>query len=285
MLNYQQITNKESKLKKQNILLLSLATFILGGCSGSPRVETSMLKGYKKSMYSIPTKDKSNYFRYKPIIGTTQPDTKVMINMGKFAKIWIQSYINKNRTFIASHDIIVMVKEPGYISGEDLPSAMNRAQEKTYGANTFTFRSTDLFTNSNMPTNNVTDEEIKSFMNNYEREKRTLKLIPSKRKLLNKYNNTVLLYIKDHKEKLRMIRKKLNTKIKTLKAHNNTLNQQIKALSSELKNNQTLSKKDKLLINAQDKRLNNDNKMLKIRLNQLEKQQGHISQLLSEIPK
>lgn len=140
-------------MKKIYFLPLSLAVLILGGCSGSPRVETSMLKGNKKSIYTIPTKDKSDYFRYKPIIGTTQPDTKVMINMGKFAKVWIQSYINKNKTFIASHDIIVMVKAPGYISGIDVPSAMNRAEEKTYGANTFTFRSSDLFTNSNMPTN------------------------------------------------------------------------------------------------------------------------------------
>jgi len=275
-------------MKKQNIIILSFTTLLmLAGCSTSPRVETVMLTGHGKQqgMYSIPTKDKSNYFRYKPIIGTTQPDTKVMINMGKFAKIWIQSYINKNKTFIASHDIIVMVKEPGYISGEDVPSAMNRAEEKTYGANTFTFRSTDLFTNSNSPTNHVTNKQIKQFMNNYEREKRTHRLIPTKRALLNKYNNTVRQYIKDHEEKLNKIKKQLGTKISKLKNRNSSLNRRLKALNKQLHYNQSLTKKDKKLITIQKNQIKADNKMLQTRLNQLESEQGHISRLLNEIPK
>lgn len=273
---------------KISTLIATTALFVLTGCADRPNVRVLTHVAKNKSnedAYYIPKSDRSNYFRYKPIIGTTQPDTKVMINMGKFAKIWIQSYINKNKTFIASHDIIVMVKAPGYISGLDVPSAMNRAEEKTYGANTFTFRSTDLFTNSSNPTTNVTDKQIKQFMNNYEREKRTLKLIPAKQKQLNKYNNTVLQYIKDHKEKLNKIKHALDTKIAVMSVKNNMLTKKLNKLKQELKDNQNISNKDKALIKVQQKQLQQTSLLAKKRLQQLNNQQYKISQLLNEIPK
>ena len=178
-----------------------VATLFMSGCS-STKIKTKWESRKKITNYS--QSNNPTEFRYKPVIGTKQSDTKVMIDMGEWAKIWIKNYKNKNKTFVASHSIVTMIREPGFIAGEQIPYGRRQSVYDTYGARSFTFRSSDLIhNNSSQGSNNVSDEEIKNYVNNYEYSKKTKKVPPQKREEITKYNASISKYIKERKEKER----------------------------------------------------------------------------------
>jgi hypothetical protein len=177
--------------------LFFAATIFFSGCS-TVSVRTKLEKDSDKKKYIH--NNETNTFRYKPVIGTEQDDTKVMINMGKFAKIWIKNYRNKNKTFIASHHMVTMIQEPGFIAGEDLPQNRYDAVSKTYGANTFTFKSSDLLYDTGTDAENVKAYEIKKYMNNHEEESRKRSLLDEKRVKVNKYDAEIKEYLEMHRD-------------------------------------------------------------------------------------
>jgi len=63
--------------------------------------------------------------RIKPIVGSRQNDSKVIVDQGVVLKIWIAPYKVKN-TLIASHDIYTWARKPQFIVGEDMPKYNSR---------------------------------------------------------------------------------------------------------------------------------------------------------------
>lgn len=181
-------------MKNLRFIILTILTIFYTGCS-TKSIETKYEKTQNISQYKNSRKNHYNEFRFKPIIGTTQEDTKVLIDMGKFAKIWIKNYRNKNKTFVGSHHIITMIKAPGYIAGEDLPDSRVETIRKNYSGHNFAFRSEDLAHNSNTRAN-LSDEEVKEYINNYQQTLQYNTLNNNKQKQLNKYDQAIKDYLR-----------------------------------------------------------------------------------------
>jgi len=183
-----------------NITLIGVGLFFFTGCAVK-KVKTEYVKKSNVLKEKFNKTNNYNHFRFKPIIGTRQEDTKVMVDMGKYAKIWIKNYKNNNDYFISSHDIIVQIREPGFISGEDVPSFKRRAVKKTFGSNSFAFRSKDLLTsNSDMNTVDTKTRYIKDYVNNNSKEQKEKKLIETKRNKLNKFDHEIKNFLKNERE-------------------------------------------------------------------------------------
>jgi len=179
----------------------ALATvFFMSGCTKTPKVKTK----FEKYNYKVSTQSNNPLqFRYQPVIGTKQDDTKVMIDMGQWAKIWIKNYKNKNQTFVASHSIVTKVREPEFIAGEQIPRSRRDATYNTYGSNSFAFRSTDLnYGSSADGSYGKSDQEIKEYVNNYEYSKHTERLAPQKREDVVKYDKAIADYIANKKAEI-----------------------------------------------------------------------------------
>lgn len=171
-----------------------LLIFIFNGCS-SKKVKTRFVKMNNSQYQSFNSTNNYNHFRYKPVIGTRQEDTKVMIDMGQFAKIWVKNYRNKNKTFVASHDIITMINEPGFIAGEEIPSSKRRTLKKTYGGNSFSYRSKDILHNSSK-NSSLETSQIKNFINNYSESKKYKKIPKSKVKEVKIFDDKIKSFLK-----------------------------------------------------------------------------------------
>lgn len=185
--------------KLKIVIIFSILSFLISGCS-SKKVVTKFVKVGNSEVQKFNRTNNYNKFRYKPVIGTRQEDTKVMIDMGQYAKIWIKNYRNKNETFVASHDIITMIKSPGFISGEDVPSSRRRTVNKTYSGNSFSYRSSDLIHNSNTM-DKLKIKHVKDYVNNYNQVKKYKKLPISKQKIVNKYDKKIKSYLKAKRNK------------------------------------------------------------------------------------
>ena len=59
--------------------------------------------------------------KIKPIVGSRQDDSKVVIDAGKVLKVWIAPY-KSGMTVIAAHDLYSMVQKPQFIIGEMVPT-------------------------------------------------------------------------------------------------------------------------------------------------------------------
>jgi len=185
----------------KTLLTISLgAVFLLSGCS-QVMVKTKF-DSNRHHVQHYTQSDNPTEFRYKPVIGTHQPDTKTMIDMGEWAKIWIKNYRNKNQTFVASHSVITMVRAPGFIAGEDVPNRRNQTVSKTYGGRAFTYRSSDLmYEDSSKGNENISNKEIKDYMNSYEYSKKFKKMSPPKQKEHLLIDKGITEYLKKKREK------------------------------------------------------------------------------------
>ncbi|MDD3834752.1 MAG: hypothetical protein PHS42_04680 [Sulfurimonas sp.] len=187
------------KVKFNIIILVIIGGLLLSGCTASPEVRTKWADAKTQSYYE--NRNNPKEFRYQPVIGTKQPDTKMMIDMGEWAKIWVKNYKNENQTFVASHSIVTKVREPGFIAGEQIPRSRRDTVSNTYGGRSFSFRSNDLnYDNSSQGSYGVTDSEIKDYMNSFEYSKKTQRMEPQKREDVLKYDKAIKDYIKKAKE-------------------------------------------------------------------------------------
>ncbi len=186
-------------MMKMIYLLLTIA-ILFNGCSTTTKVKTKFVQ-QKQYRHNYDRNNNPTQFRYKPVIGTKQSDTKVMIDMGQWAKIWVKNYKNKNETFVASHSIITKIREPGFISGEDIPRGRRDAVSKTYGSRSFTLRSSDLmYENSGLGNEGVSDAQIKDYVNTYDYSRQTEKVAPQKRKNTLKHDAAIQSYMKKVKK-------------------------------------------------------------------------------------
>jgi len=184
--------------------LISLGV-IFSGCASTPKVKTRFVK---QKQYRYSDDNNPREFRYRPVIGTKQADTRVMIDMGEWAKIWVKNYRNENKTFVASHSIVTMVREPGFIAGEDVPRGRRDTVSKTYGGRSFTLRSEDLiYDNSSYGNEDVNDEQVKDYMNNFEYSKKTKMVVPQKRANAIKHDKAIEDYMKQVKAEERAKKK------------------------------------------------------------------------------
>jgi hypothetical protein len=183
-------------MSKKLIYFVAISAGLLfSGCTSTPKVKT---KWVQKRSYSYQNSNNPIKFRYKPVIGTKQEDAKVMIDMGEWAKIWVKNYKNKNETFVATHTIVTKVRDPNFIAGEQIPRSRRDTTYNSYGARSFTFKSQDLiYDNSSHGSKNVSDEQVKEYINSYEYSKKTEKLEPQRREKLNKYNSAIKDYLKN----------------------------------------------------------------------------------------
>lgn len=184
----------------RKIVLWALMLLMFDGCATKAIKSRINADGDETRAIFMNQKNKADSFRFQPVIGTRQEDTKVMIDMGKFAKIWIKNYRNKNQTFVASHDIVTMIKAPGFIAGEEIDFEKRDVVKKTYGGNTFSYRSSDIVSQTSADDTNLKDEQIKEFVNNYQETKKYGKLPDAKSEKLDKYNKAISEFLDDKRE-------------------------------------------------------------------------------------
>jgi hypothetical protein len=180
------------------IYLVVALVVVFSGCS-SKNIKTRFESDSSKKVVQSSKNNNYHKFRYKPIIGTRQDDTKVMVDMGKFAKIWVKSYRNKNRTFVASHDIITMIKAPGFIVGEDLPRSSKETIRRSNSGTTFAYRSSDINHNSS-EFRKLTPSDVKEFSNNYNKAKKYRTLTSEKLKMTKKYNSKLKEFLDEKRD-------------------------------------------------------------------------------------
>lgn len=187
-------------MKINKFILINLFIVILFSGCATKKIKTKVIEVENPRVSQMNATNNPNQFRYKPVINTRQEDTKVMIDMGKFAKIWIKNYRNENKTFVASHDIITMIEAPGFIAGEDIPNSKRRVNQNTYGGSGFSYRSSDIMHNSSIEEYELKTEEVKDYVNNYKVAEKYKKLPESKNKELKKYEEGIEEYLKQKRE-------------------------------------------------------------------------------------
>jgi len=181
--------------KKIALGLLVVSGILFSGCSTSNvKVKTKFVK---EKRYNYERYNNPEEFRYQPVIGTKQDDTKIMIDMGQWAKIWVKNYKNRNDTYVASHSIVTKIREPGFIAGEEVPRYRRDATYNANGGRSFSFKSKDLiYQNSSMGSRDLSDNQIKEYVNNYQYSKHTKRLPPQKAREVQKKNDAIKAYMK-----------------------------------------------------------------------------------------
>ena len=144
------------------VTLISLLLF--SGCKVKKPGNYSKLDnalGILKSSKTDYTKTKPYYLRFKPIVGSRQNDSKVVVDMGKVLKIWVAPYKVKG-TMVASHDIYTWVQKPGFIVGESIPKkGRHTGLTNASGNLPFIFNEGDIDTS-----NGMTNKALKKYVNN-----------------------------------------------------------------------------------------------------------------------
>lgn len=90
-----------------------LALSLFSGCSTKQVAKHEIIHIKKEKPYQ---------FTYTPIIGTQNPDERVIVNMGTVMRVWINSYKDRNGDLVASHDTYTWMKKPDFIVGNELPT-------------------------------------------------------------------------------------------------------------------------------------------------------------------
>lgn len=105
-------------MKKQFFLSMSVFAVIFTGCSTTnEELSNSIEKSYKP--YNLVKKG---------IYGDRFNDNNALIDNGVVLKAWVNSYKNKYGSLVASHDILVRVKEPDInVNYAKMPSSFRSA--------------------------------------------------------------------------------------------------------------------------------------------------------------
>lgn len=100
------------------IMSILLASVFVG-CSSKEEVKPKFVE-YEEEVKTL----KPYTFKYKPIIGSRNSDSRVVVDQGVVLKAWINTYKLDRGTLIPSHDIYVRVKEPDFIPQYATPPRM-----------------------------------------------------------------------------------------------------------------------------------------------------------------
>ena len=139
-------------------------------------------------------KDKPYKFNYTPIIGTQTPDDKVIVDMGKVARVWINSYKTKSGELIASHDIYVWTKKPDFIVGTKLPIRSNRGLLNPLRKMPF------MLSKDTLNRENFSDKNIKAYVNNIYKLKNSRTATKTRVNKSSKFDNSIKQYLKEIKK-------------------------------------------------------------------------------------
>jgi len=156
-------------MKKQivnGLMVLTVSMFFAGCSVHSEPKPCGVYDDIKEIEANATTKEcartKPYQLKIKPIVGSRQDDSKVVVDMGKVQKIWIAPYKIKS-TLIAAHDIYTWVQKPRFIPGESLPDPKAKTGlPGPYRKLPFVFRSEETDDGST----ELTDEKIKAYANN-----------------------------------------------------------------------------------------------------------------------
>jgi len=136
---------------------------------------------------------KSYHFMVKPIIGSEQDDSKVVVDMGKILKVWVAPYVY-NGTLIASHDIYTWVQAPHFIAGESIGNSQPHSSSLITPNENYPliYRPSEVYSTQAKFTNN----ELKKYVNKkYEIEKHHEKGLKQLQKQNNKYDTLIKQYL------------------------------------------------------------------------------------------
>mgnify|MGYP006995602073 CR=1 FL=1 len=135
-------------------LSLGAVAVLIAGCSSSQPMVDSMY-GNRNTIMTKPYE-----LKIKPIIGSRQEDSKVVMDMGKIMKIWIAPYKNQG-TLISSHDNYVVAQAPDFVVGENIPQKNWRSMKTPTNPIPFLFRDSDMDVKKK-----ISEEDIVKFNNN-----------------------------------------------------------------------------------------------------------------------
>ncbi len=196
------------QIKYKLIIGLSALGLLLNGCA--TKEPQPKQKSYLKNINYIIQKERkqrikeeinteSYHFMVKPIVGSEQDDSKVIVNMGKILKIWIAPYV-VGGTLIAAHSIYSWVVPPKFIPGESVGrvSPTDSSLLTPSGNYPLIYRPAEVY--NKKPT--FSNKEIKEYVNKtYQVDKhpdKYLKNIDNRDK--DKYDKLIKQFLNNHKD-------------------------------------------------------------------------------------
>lgn len=179
--------------------VLAAGALFMTGCADKPnRICGSGIGGTctpqpKKKMGEEGVK--AYQFGFKPIVGSRQDDSKVVVDMGKIQKIWVAPYKTKG-TMVSAHDIYIWVQKPDFIVGEPLPSPKERSGVITPMDNVpFVFRKKEM---DDRP-DKMTNESVRQYVNSVYRAENDPSLVEKKNEEADsKFDDTILDYLNEN---------------------------------------------------------------------------------------
>jgi len=163
-------------IKIINIILVG-GIFLFNGCSNKKPLPTQIKR---KDIHTKPYE-----LMIKPIIGTRQDDTKVVMDMGKVMKIWIAPYKNGG-TLVSSHDNYVVARAPDFVVGEAVPKKSWRSMKTPTNPIPFLFRNEDLDKSTQ-----ISKEGIVEFNNVINKQENDVRTAIKRLDMSNKYDERI----------------------------------------------------------------------------------------------
>jgi hypothetical protein len=189
------------------IFTFSLSLFLIG-CAQQPQIESKnvslknisyIIKKEQEKRLEEELNTEAYRIPVKPIVGSEQDDSKVIVDMGKILKVWIAPYV-VNGTLIAAHYIYTWVQPPRFIAGASVGrGGPNDASLITPDGNyPLIYRPSELY--NAQPT--FSNKEIKEYVDKkYWADKfpaKALKKVEEKDKI---YDKAILDFLKKQKDK------------------------------------------------------------------------------------
>lgn len=187
------------------VLVLGIGLLFLGCATKQPEKNAYLknieyiVQKQKEKRLKEELSTKSYHFMVKPIVGSEQDDSKVIVDMGKILKVWIAPYVVKG-TLIAAHYTYTWVQPPHFIPGESVGrgSYTDASLLTPQGNYPIIYRPTEL-DNGNPK---FTNEELKEYVNKkYQIDKHPEEGLRKLDYKNNKYDKLIKEYLNSKKDK------------------------------------------------------------------------------------
>ncbi|CAA6816267.1 MAG: Unknown protein [uncultured Campylobacterales bacterium] len=133
--------------------------------------------------------------KIKPIVGSRQDDSKVVVDMGKVLKIWVAPY-KSGATMISSHDLYTWVQKPGFIPGESIDTV-----KKADGMMAASKRLPFVFNENEVAKEgDLNSKEVKDYVNSVYKVQNDNEIIKENNKKASKYDPSIKQYLEKQRK-------------------------------------------------------------------------------------
>lgn len=176
-------------MRKKIAIAIVFVLLIFSGCSNRCNSKTCVPTGLGEPEKIIV---KAKEMRISPIVGTRSEESRIVRDFGVIQKAWIAPYVNEDRDLISAHDIYVVISEPKWIPGQEIPK--NSSGMKTpIGGVPFMFKNEEVYSSSDLSN----DETIKKFVSEVYKKDKNSSLTDRQIDELKKFDESIKKFIKE----------------------------------------------------------------------------------------